>query len=374
MTDYYATLGVSRDATTEEIKRAYRKLARQHHPDVAGADNADKFKEIAAAHEVLSNAEKRQMYDMGQYPGAGGGGGAGAGFGFSDIFETFFQAASGGGGGRGPASRTRRGQDALLRISLELSEAAFGVSKDIEVETAVICTTCQGSCCRPGTSPTTCEVCHGRGSVQRMARSFLGQVMTTSACANCSGFGTIITDPCTECAGEGRVRTRRTVRVNVPAGVDDGTRIKLTGQGEVGPAGGPPGDLYVEVREKRHPLFTRRGDDLHCTTELPMTAAALGTVLELETLDGVRELDIRPGTQPDEIVTLKGLGIGHLNGGGRGDLHVHVQVTVPTKLDDSQETLLRELAGLRGEERPEARLSPAGNGVFSRLREKLHGR
>lgn len=373
MSDYYAILGVSREASTEEIKRAYRKLARQHHPDVAGPESAEKFKDIAAAHDVLSNPEKRRAYDMGGMPGMAGSG-AGAGFGFSDIFESFFAAAAGGAGQRGPVPRSRRGQDALLRIDLELADAAFGVARDVEVETAVMCTTCQGTCCQPGTSPTTCDVCHGRGSVQRMARSFLGQVMTTTACAACSGFGTIITNPCTECAGEGRVRTRRTVRVNVPAGVDDGTRIKLTGQGEVGPAGGPPGDLYVEVRERRHPVFTRRGDDIHCTTEVPMTAAALGTVLELETLDGVQQVDLSPGTQPEEVVTLRGLGIGHLNGGGRGDLHVHVNVTVPTRLDEEQERLLRELATLRGEERPEARLAPAHPGMFSRLRDKLQGK
>lgn len=373
MSDYYAVLGVSRDASTEDIKRAYRKLARQHHPDVAGAESAEKFKDIAAAHDVLSSPEKRRAYDMGGMPGMAGSG-AGAGFGFSDIFESFFAAAAGGGGQRGPASRARRGQDALLRIDLELADAAFGVAKEIEVDTAVMCTTCQGSCCQPGTSPTTCDVCNGRGSVQRMARSFLGQVMTTTACAACSGFGTIIANPCHECAGEGRVRTRRSVRVNVPAGVDDGTRIKLTGQGEVGPAGGPPGDLYVEVRERRHPVFARRGDDLHCTTEVPMTAAALGTVLDLETLDGDQEVDIRPGTQPEEVVTLRGLGVGHLNGNGRGDLHVHVNVTVPTKLDEDQERMLRELAAARGEERPEARLVPAHNGMFSRLRDKLQGK
>lgn len=373
MSDYYATLGVSRDASTEEIKRAYRKLARQHHPDVAGAEAGETFKDIAAAHDVLSNPEKRRRYDMGG-SGANGGMGGGANFGFSDIFETFFQAAAGGGAQRGPTPRSRRGQDALIRMDIDLAEAAFGVSRDIQVDTAVVCTTCQGTCCRPGTAPRTCAVCGGRGSVQRVVRSFLGQVMTTAACAACGGFGSLISDPCPECSGEGRVRTRRTVKVNVPAGVDEGTRIKLSGQGEVGPGGGRPGDLYIEIREKRHALFARRGDDLHCTTELPMTAVALGTVLTLETLDGEKDIDIRPGTQPDEVVTLRGFGIGHLNGGGRGDLHVHVGVTIPSKLDEDQERLLRELAALRGEERPEAWLSPATPGVFSRLRDKFAGR
>lgn len=373
MTDYYEVLGVSRDASPEEIKRAYRKLARQYHPDVAGADGAERFKEISVAHEVLSNPEKRRMYDLGggAMPGMSG---SGAGFGFSDIFETFFQAAAGGAATRGPASRVRRGQDALIRIDVDLAEAAFGAARELTVDTAVVCPTCHGTCCRPGTGPVTCVECQGRGSVQRVARSFLGNVMTTAPCAACGGYGSVIPDPCTECSGEGRVRTRRTITVNVPAGVDSGTRIKLSGQGEVGPGGGPAGDLYVEVRERKHPVFTRRGDDLHCTIELPMTAAALGTVVAMETLDGVQDLDIRPGTQPDDVVTLKGFGVGHLQAPGRGDLLVHVRVTVPTELTPEQEQLLRDLAAQRGEERPEARLSPVKSSVLRKLRDTFVGR
>lgn len=371
MTDYYEVLGVSREATTEEIKRAYRKLARAHHPDVAGADAADRFKEISAAHDVLSNPEKRRSYDAGG--GMPGMSGQGAGFGFDDIFQSFFQAATGG-ASRGPVSRARPGQDALVRIEIDLREAAFGGTRELVVDTAVLCPTCHGSCCRPGTSPQTCSECQGRGSVQRVARSFLGNVMTTAPCSACGGFGTVIPDPCPECSAEGRVRSRRTISVNVPAGVDDGTRIRLSGQGEVGPGGGPAGDLYVEVRERAHELFTRRGDDLHCTVELPMTAAALGTVLTMETLDGVRDVDIKPGTQPDDVVTLRGLGVGHLQSSGRGDLHVHVHVHVPTRLDESQEQLLRDLATARGEERPEARLTPAKPSVLRKLRDTFAGR
>ena len=373
-TDYYDILGVAHDATPEEIKRAYRRLARQLHPDVASGDGAeDRFKEVSRAYEVLSNPEKRRMYDAGVDPAAPGGGGPGfgAGFGFQDIFETFF-------GGqttrRGPVPRARRGQDALVRLDVDLAEAAFGAHREIQVDTAVVCPTCGGTCCRPGTSPRTCEVCGGQGSVQRVARSFLGQVMTSSPCAACHGFGTVIPDPCPECSGEGRVRARRTLAVEVPAGVETGTRIKLPGQGEVGPAGGPPGDVYLEVRERPHPTLVRQGDDLHCSLEVPMTAAALGTVLRLETLDGEREIDLRPGTQPGEVVTLRGLGVGHLRGAGRGDLHVHIDVQVPTGLDTEQERLLRELAALRGEERPEPRLASAQSGVFARLRDYLAGR
>jgi molecular chaperone DnaJ len=375
--DYYGILGVPRDATPEQIKKAYRRLARELHPDVADSDgDGERFKDVSRAYEVLSNPEKRQMYDRGVDPTAPGGGGAGfgAGFGFQDIFETFFGAASGGSAQRGPMPRSRRGQDALVRLDLELTEAVFGAHREVTVDTAVVCPTCSGSCCRPGTSPRTCDVCGGRGVVQRVARSFLGQVMTSSPCAACHGFGTVIPDPCPECSGEGRVRSRRTLTVDVPAGVETGTRIRLTGQGEVGPAGGPPGDVYLEVRERQHEMFMRDGDDLHCTLELPMTAAALGTTIELETLDGVRTVDVRPGTQPGEVLTQRGLGVGRLHVGGRGDLHVHVEVAVPTALDDEQERLLRELAAARDEERPASKLSPVHSGVFARLREKLAGR
>ncbi|GHG50942.1 chaperone protein DnaJ 2 [Flavimobilis marinus] len=371
MTDYYEILGVPRDASAEQIKKAYRKLARELHPDVAGESAADRFKDVSRAYEVLGNAEKRQQYDMGSDPSAMGGGGGGAGFGFQDIFETFF---GGGAAPRGPVPRSRRGQDALVRLDLDLAEAAFGARREIQVETAVACGTCGGSCCRPGTSVRPCEVCGGRGMVQRVARSFLGQVMTTQPCSACQGFGTTIPEPCPDCSGEGRVRSRRTLTVDVPAGVDTGTRIKMTAQGEVGPAGGPAGDIYVEIRERKHDVFVRRGDDLHCNLEIPMTAAALGTTIDLDTLDGDQEVTFEPGTQPGDVVTLKGLGIGHLHVGGRGDLLVHVDVRVPTGLDDTQAELLRQLAAARGEERPEAKVSSTHGGVFSRLREKITGR
>lgn len=371
VSDYYEILGVSRDATPEEIKKAYRKLARQLHPDVnAGPEAEERFKEVGRAYDVLSNPERRQVYDLGVDPGATGGG-FGAGFGFTDIFETFFGAAA---GARGPAPRQRRGQDALIRIEIDLAEAAFGSQRELQLETAVVCPACEGTCCRPGTSPRTCEVCHGRGQVQRVARSLLGQVMTTQACVACHGFGSVIPEPCLECSGEGRVRTRRSLTIKVPAGVDTGTRIQLARQAEVGPAGGPPGDLYVEIVERPHPTFTRRGDDLHCMVEVPMTAAALGTSLEVETLDGAEEIEVRPGLQPGENVVLRGLGITHLRGGGRGDLIVHLGVLTPTRLDEQQEALLRELAKLRGEERPAGRMAPAHQTVFGKLRDRLSGR
>lgn len=368
MSDHYEVLGVPRDASTEDIKKAYRRLARQLHPDVSdGPDAAERFKEVSRAYEVLSSPDKRRAYDLGGDAASG----AGAGFGFSDIFETFF---GGQGGGRGPQSRQRRGQDALIRIEVDLDQAVFGAERELVVDTAVVCPTCEGSCCRPGTAPTRCDVCGGRGQVQRTARSFLGQVLTTSPCPTCGGYGTVIPSPCLECSGEGRVRTRRSLTIRVPAGVETGTRIQLSGQGEVGPAGGPAGDLYVEIVERPHETFSRRGDDLHCTVVVPMTAAALGTSVEITTLDGQRDVEVRPGTQPGEVHTLRGLGVTHLRSGGRGDLHVHLDVATPTRLDADQEQLLRELARLRGEESPVGHTVSAGTGVFSRLKDKLAGR
>ncbi|MFB9376211.1 molecular chaperone DnaJ [Kineococcus gynurae] len=374
MSDFYDVLGVSRDASPEEIKRAYRKLARKLHPDVTSdPDAGDRFKEVSQAYETLSNPEKRAQYDRGG--GQAGAAGFGQGFGFSDIMDAFFGGGGAGGGrGGGPASRTQRGQDALLRVDIDLSEAVFGGERTVQVETAVVCPTCQGSCCRPGTQPETCDICHGAGSVQRVVRSLLGQVMTAQPCPTCRGFGTVLPAPCLECSGEGRIRARRPLNVRIPAGVDTGTRIQLASQGEVGTAGGPPGDLYIEIRERQHPIFTRVGDDLHCTLEVPMTAAALGASMPLETLDGVDEIDVRGGAQPGETIVLRDRGVQHLRSAGRGDLVVTLDVRVPRDLDDEQVELLRRLAEIRGEVRPDAKLSPAHQGMFAKLRDRLSGR
>ncbi len=372
VSDYYEVLGVSRTASAEEIKKAYRGLARKLHPDVNPSPEAEeRFKEVGRAYEVLSSPEKRQAYDIGGDPN-GAGAGFGPGFGFTDIFETFFGGSAG--STRGPMSRQRRGQDALIRLDIELAEAAFGGQRELQLDTAVVCPACSGSCCQPGTSPRMCEVCKGRGQVQRVARSFLGQVMTTQACVACQGFGSVIPHPCLECSGEGRVRNRRTLTIKIPAGVETGTRIQLASQGEVGPGGGPPGDLYVEIQERPHPTFSRRGDDIHCTVEVPMTAAALGTTIELESLDGAQELDIQPGSQSGETTTMRQLGVTHLRGGGRGDLLVHLAVLTPTRMDEEQQELLRKLAVLRDEERPAGRLAPAHQSVFSKLRDRFAGR
>ncbi|MDP9220744.1 MAG: molecular chaperone DnaJ [Actinomycetota bacterium] len=373
MSDYYEVLGVGRDASPDEIKRAYRKLARQLHPDVNPSPEAgERFKTVSQAYDVLSDAEKRRAYDQGGVGFPGGAAGFGQGFSFSDIMDAFFGGNAP--GGRGPRSRQQRGQDALIRLDVTLFEATFGAERELAIDTAVVCPTCAGGGSQPGTGTRQCEVCHGRGEIQQVQRSFLGQVMTSRPCTTCQGFGTVIAHPCVECSGEGRVRTRRTLTLKVPAGVDTGTRIQLRAEGEVGPGGGPPGDLYVEIMVGSHPTFTRRGDDLHCTVELPMTAAALGTTLTLASMDGEEDLDVPGGTQSGQVVTMRGKGVTHLRGAGRGDLIVHFDVQTPTRLDEEQERLLRELAARRGEERPEARLSPAQGGIFSRLRDAFSGR
>ena len=301
--DLYDLLGVARDADADAIKKAYRRLARQLHPDV-NPDPAthEHFKEVSRAYEVLSDPQKRAAYDRGGDPFGGAGfGGQGAGFSFTDIMDAFFGGQPGA-QTRGPRPRVRRGQDALIRLDIDLAEAAFGVSRELKVDTAVVCSTCGGDGAAPGTHPIPCETCRGAGEVAHVQRSFLGEIRTLRPCAACRGFGSIIPDPCRECSGDGRIRSRRSLNVKIPAGVDTGTRVQLAEQGEVGPGGGPAGDLYVEISVARHPTFTRHGNDLHCTVTVPMTAAALGTVLELPTL----EADVVPpggsGHRPGDFV------------------------------------------------------------------------
>jgi molecular chaperone DnaJ len=334
----------------------------------------DRFKEVTAAYEVLSDPEKRQMYDLGGDPLRAGGGGFGAPFDFGDLMDAFF----GGGQRRGPRPRMRRGQDALIRLQVDLAEAMTGATREVQVDTAVCCEACQGAGTAPDTQPATCPMCKGHGEIQNVQRSFLGQVMTARPCPQCQGFGTTIPHPCVECAGDGRVRTRTTIGVRIPPGVDTGTRIQLAGQGEVGPGGGEPGDLFVEIVQTEHPVFERRGDDLVCTVEVPMTAAALGTGIELETLDGVEQVEVRPGTQPGAVLTLRARGVPHLRGSGRGDLHIQLDVRTPTRLDAEQEGFLRSLARARGEEgvtlRATEQVADETGGFFSRLRGAFSGR
>lgn len=365
MADHYEVLGVDRNATPEEIKKAYRRLARELHPDVnPSADASEKFKLVTHAYDVLSDPHERAQYDLGPQGGFGGASSFGN---FGDIFETFF----GGGGGRttGPRSRSERGQDALLRVEVDLDEVVFGTKRDLEVNTAVLCTTCNGSCCMPGSAPVTCDICNGTGQIQRAVRSLLGNVMTSSPCGTCRGYGTVIPNPCVTCAGQGRVRAARTISVDIPAGVDTGLRLQMLGQGEVGPAGGINGDLFLEIKVNHHDTFSRNGDDLLATVEVQMTDAILGTKTTLKGLDGDIAIEIKPGTQSADVITLKDRGITHLRGTGRGDLKIGVQVMTPTKLSVKEQDLMRQFAKTHKTAPP--RLSHFQQGLFTKLRDRF---
>jgi len=362
MSDHYQTLGVDRGASAEEIKKAYRKIARELHPDV-NPDPAvqDKFKEVTAAYEVLSDPQKRQSYDMG---GSGFGGGFGGG-GFSDIMDAFF----GGGGNRGPRPRMRQGQDALIRVEVDLNEACFGTERDISVESAVSCTKCNGQGSADASPPAMCQVCKGRGETQQVQRSFLGQVMTSRPCSACQGFGSVIQNPCRECAGDGRVRARQNINVKIPAGVETGNRIQLAGRGEVGAGGGPAGDLYVEIVEAEHPFLIRDGHNLHVAIEVSFAAASLGSKVKVESLDGEIEVEVRAGTQSGATIPVRGKGMTRLRSATRGDLIVHVEVQTPHKLNREQEDLLRKFASSRGEKTGDVKIKGLEQGFFSKFRD-----
>ena len=381
--DYYGLLGVSTKATDQEIKRAYRKLARELHPDVNPDEAAQaRFKDISTAYEVLSDPEKRRIVDLGGDPLSQGGGGGGAGFGgagfgggLGDVFEAFF-----GGGGqtsRGPRGRVQPGADSLLRTKLTLEECATGVTKHITVDTAILCDACTGAGTNGDSKPVTCETCRGAGEVQSVQRSFLGQVMTSRPCPTCRGAGETIPDPCHKCGGDGRVRARRDIAVKVPVGVSGGMRIRLAAQGEVGPGGGHAGDLYVEIIEQQHDVFVRDGDDLHCTVRVPMVDAALGTTVTVNTIiDGPTEITIPAGTQPGKVESVRGHGMPKLRSGVRGDLHAHLEVVVPARLDGKQAAALNAFKDLRDKDQAEVvtTASQHNGGLFSRLRDAFSGR
>lgn len=350
--DYYELLGVSRDVSENELKRAYRQKAREHHPDANPGDNGAeaRFKEISEAYAVLSDPEARARYDRFGHEGLRGGmGGPAFDFDLSDIFESFFGGNPfGGSRSRRPAGPPR-GDDHETVVDLEFAEAVFGADRPVDVRALVSCDDCDGSGASPGTAPTVCGVCEGLGQVRQVRQSFLGQMVNTAPCARCRGIGEEIADPCRSCRGEGRRAEQVSLVVRVPPGVEGGATLRLSGRGSVGPRGGPPGDLYVHLRVEESEVFVRQGDSLVAELPVTMLQAALGTTVTFETLDGPTELRVAAGTQPNDTIRLNGLGVPRANGRGRGDLHVVVRVDIPKKLSKAEAAMLREVAAERGE-------------------------
>ncbi|MGH2357983.1 MAG: molecular chaperone DnaJ [Candidatus Limnocylindria bacterium] len=367
--DYYDILGVPRDASEEEIKRAFRRLAQQHHPDVDTTDGAEqRFKELNEAYRILSDRQRRTAYDMFGHAGVegaatGGFEGFGGGFGpFGDIFDAFF-----GGSPAGTRRRTRvvPGADLRYDLSIDFAEAIFGVTREIVFPTLATCARCEGTGGEPGSEPERCPECNGTGERRRVAQTILGQMVNIVACPRCHGEGRIIAIPCTECNGDGRVRDERRIQVSVPAGIDDGQRIALEGQGEAGPRGGPPGDLYVVVRVRDHPQLVRRGTELFYELPITFPQAALGARLSVPTVEGSEEVDVPAGTQSGHEIRLRGKGVPRLRGAGRGDQHVIVNVVVPSRLGKRERELLSQLNEVSGP----AVLPKGGASVFDRIRD-----
>jgi len=371
--DYYEVLGVPRSADAQELKKAYRKLAMEYHPDRnPSEDAAAKFKEINQAYEVLSDDQKRQMYDRFGHAGVDGNQGSGfdgfQGFegGFGDIFDAFF-----GGGQRGARRRRGPARGADLRFNLRLSfeEAVFGVEKEIEFQRQERCERCSGKGAEPGTELATCPDCNGAGEIRRSQQSIFGQFVNVAPCGRCSGEGRIVPNPCEDCRGTGRLRAPRKIAVKVPAGVDDGSQIRLAGEGEAGARGGEPGNLYVVLQVAEHERFERVED--HIVLELPVNVAqaALGAELSIPTLDGDMTFEVPAGTQSGEDFVIRGKGVPHLRGAGRGDMVVRVTVVVPESLNDEQRDLLEKLAETMGT----PTLPRRNKGFFERIRDAMAG-
>jgi molecular chaperone DnaJ len=379
--DYYAILGVGHNASEDEIKRAYRKLARDLHPDrhassTAEADakaNEERFKLVNRAYEALKDPERRRQYDMFGAEGDRGGGDPFAGFagaGLGDIFDAFFGGGANAGAGpfggaRGTTRRagSPRGENVEAMLDLDFAEAVLGTEKEVSVRAAAVCEACSGTGANPGTTPIMCQTCNGLGELRRVRQSLLGQMVTSSPCPRCGGTGEEIPSPCTDCRGQGRRMDERAYTVEVPAGVDDGSTLRLTGRGAAGPRRGPPGDLYLHLRVRAHPTLSRDGQDLRTTLQATMAQAALGAQLNVETLDGPEEISVPAGCPNGQEIRLRGRGVPHLQRRGRGDLVVTIVVDTPTDLTPVQEELLRRFAAERGED-----VAPADPGFLSRIR------
>ncbi|HEY1222566.1 MAG TPA: molecular chaperone DnaJ [Acidimicrobiales bacterium] len=358
--DLYEVLEVDANVSPEDLKKAYRRLARQYHPDANPGDPAAeaRFKEVSQAYEILSDPERRANYDrFGSDANAGNPFGAGS---VQDIFDMFF-----GGMGQRPSQRRgpQPGPDAEMSVDITLDEAAFGATHEINVTLAQRCATCDGSGCAPGTSPVTCVECAGLGEVRRVRNSILGQMVTSTPCSRCNGMGSRIESPCPECRGEGRKNASSTLTIQIPAGVEDGSTMRLADRGPAGLRGGPNGRLFVHLRVEPDPRFERHGDDLHHEAHVSFAQAALGATIEVPTLRATTSIDVAPGSANGTVHRLKHEGVEHLHGRGRGDLFVHLVVDVPTDLDDASRDLLRQLAEHRGE-----KINEETGGLFSRKR------
>jgi molecular chaperone DnaJ len=343
--DYYELLGVSRDAGADEIKKSFRRLARELHPDVSEAPDAEhRFREVVEAYEVLSNGERRELYDRFGHAGLRSGGFRPTTFDLgdlSDLFSAFFGDDLFGMSGRGAGARVR-GADIAASVEIDLAEAAKGTTREVPFQVAVGCPRCDGGGGEPGTEVSACATCGGSGRVRQVSRSVFGEFVRTQTCPACSGSGRLIEQPCTQCSGAGRVLEERTLSVEVPAGIHDGQRIRLTGEGHAGALGGRAGDVYVEVRVRPDARFVREGNDVYCTVDLTVTQASLGATITVPTLDGEAVLAFDPGTQPGEVKVLRGRGFPVLQGFGRGDQRVLVNVLVPRQLTEEQRRLLTE--------------------------------
>ncbi|HEV2527244.1 MAG TPA: molecular chaperone DnaJ [Thermomicrobiales bacterium] len=370
--DYYEVLEVSRTATADEIRKSYRRLARIHHPDISKEDDADtRFKEINEAYEVLSDQQRRAQYDRFGHvdPSMGGGGFGGDPFGggspFGDIFDTFFGASNGSGRRR---QAVQRGQDLEVTVRLSFEEAVFGVEKTVELTRSETCEVCDGKRQKDGQDPPSCGNCGGSGEVRQVQQTILGQFMTAGPCPVCHGDGVQITDPCTNCKGRGRVTRARSIAVDIPAGIDESATLRMSGQGEAGPVGGIPGNLYVKVRIAPHPLFTRQGKTINSQLGINVAQAALGDEIEIDTIDGPVSLRIPAGTQSGQQFRLRGKGVPDMRGGDRGDQIVTVQALIPKDLSEEQQELFERLAESLGSDITQ---QPQHRGFFDKMKDAL---